>query len=505
MPHDFASIDNVVKFLADVLEAYTVALFFHNRQMGDIYCVGHCSLSKYFKSYESVPRDRSGLLGQCFEHKRVVHCEKIGEKPIHSIMPFYSEEEKLIKALCMCPLQQGDFVLYVDTKHKWNFNRKETLWIQQATKLIEDTLSRLDARAEREEYAAILQFFYETETIILNDEDEDRINFQSFIGKVVEFVGGSGGFLVSRKSGSEFFEIEAAAGNLENLKKQRELRINGGFVGCLFERKDWIFVPNLSEHQRIQYVLFPGEPLSRKGSFLGLFESAGGVDWVLGLVSEDRLHLSADILYGVRRIFRHLVRSIERIELRKSYAEVIHYDQNTGLLNPKPFQKLLQKMFQNTVTQNTSLGLVLIQWEPYLTLCTVTTPELLGRWTREIARLVKNELMPENAVAAILGENRIAVAIPDCSSHLSDNFARQCEHFLNSLGLGKRLSYPLSFYTGVAQYPQDVTHVPELWNKAYLSLVRRISEKFKNYSVDESLSLEFAIDVLTKKPRIARA
>lgn len=503
MPLIMSGFKDIIKFLADVMEAYTVALFSYRPKEGSIYCIEHHSLSKHFRHDLSIPIERSGLLSQVINFNQPVCEEMLKERPAHSMIPFYSSKEKLIKALCVSPVDGFNMLLYVDTKHKWSFSRKETLWIKRAADLVADVARKNQASLERDEYAEVLRLFYEAESLIEQGEEVQRIPADKILKVLADFLGTSFGFIVSREKGDSEFCLFAVTPNIAFLKKRETIQTNGGFIRYLFERKDFTFIPRISGYQDSQYVLFPTEPLPKKGSFVGFFESTPDRDWGLGFLGEEELCLSPDAVYGIKRIFRHLVGAVERIRLRRECDQRAYFDYATGFLNSRAFQLILQKRFHHAAEQNESLGLILLQWEPYLKLCTLTTPELLCRWTQEIARVLKTEILPDNATAGIIGENRVGILLPRCTQSLIESVANQSEHFLTSLEFGKRLTYPLRFYAGFSIYPHNVEHVPELWNKAYSALIRRISERNGNH--EENVSVELALELVTKRPRTLRA
>ncbi len=503
MPPVLSGFEDIIRFLADVMEAYTVALFHYHEREDSIQCVEYHSLSKYFKHNISLPLEKSGLLSQVLNFQQHIHCEKIGEKPINLMIPFYTDQEKLIKALCIFPVDGYGLILYVDTKHKWSFSRKETLWIKRAADLILDVARKNEAYQRKKEYAELLRLFYEAELIIDKGEDVQQVRADRVLEILGNFIEAGYGFLAYKNRDNGETYLHSVTPNASFLTRKEKTENSGSLLHYVFSKKDIVFIPSISKHQSSRYVLFPSEPLPKKGSFVGLFESGTKGDWVVGFLSDREIHVSADEVYGIRRVFKHLVRVIEKNTLKKELDQRTYFDQLTGFFNSSAFQLILQKRFQYAVSQNEPLGLILIQWEPYLKLCTLTTPELLRKWTQQIAHNLKSELLPESATAGILSENRIGILIPNISQNDLESMATSIEYFLTGLELGKRLSCLLRFYTGFSVYPYNVTHIPEMWNKAYASLIERITQKNGIHS--EDVSVEMAVELVTRRPRTLRA
>ncbi len=503
MPPILSGFGDIIRFLADVMEAYTVALFHYYEAKDCIQCVEYHSLSKYFKHNITLPLEKSGLLSQALNFHQHIHCEKIGEKPINLMVPFYTEQEKLIKALCISPVNGRDFVLYVDTKHKWTFSRKETLWIKRAADIILDIARKNEAYQKKNEYADILRLFYEAESIIDKGEDIQQIRADRVLEALGNFIEADYGFLAYRSRNNSEIHLHAVTPNASFLTKKGKIQDSGSLLHYLFNKKDIVFIPRISKYQSAKYILFPAEPLPKKGSFVGLFEPGTDGDWAIGFLSEKEIYVSADEVYGIKRVFKHLIRTIEKNMLKRELDQKTYFDQVTGFFNPGAFQLILQKRFQYAVSQNESLGLILVQWEPYLKLCTLTTPELLRQWTQQIAHNLKAELLPEAATAGILSENRIGILLPNIGQSALESLATRIEYFLTGLELGKRLACLLKFYTGISIYPYNVAHIPEMWNKAYVSLIERITQK--NGVQPEDASVEMAVELVTKRPRTLRA
>ncbi|SFN06158.1 GGDEF domain-containing protein, diguanylate cyclase (c-di-GMP synthetase) or its enzymatically inactive variants [Thermodesulforhabdus norvegica] len=500
--------ENIIRLIADVVEAYTVALIHCNRSRSRMSCLCHHSLSKHFQAEKIVPFEKSGLLAQIITVQQMTHCDKLENKPIHSVMPFYSEEENLIKAFCMFPVSKWNGVLYVDTKHKWSFSRKELMWMQHGVALISDALKNLEARVQRDDYAELLTFFYAIDHSLDSFDNTSQDSLQDILDRTSRFIKADYGFLVSRKSPAGEIALEGVTSSAESFLRKR-ISFSGTLIEHTFEKRQPVIVFHPSLHGREISVINPGEALGRDGYFYGFYEKTHDSEWVMAFVSQrEGNNIGSDHIYGVRRAFRLLLGEIERDRLRRECDFKTLYDPLTGFLNSRAFQMALQQKFQQAVSQNTSLALVIIQWEPYLTLCTLTTPELLMDWTRQIALALRSNLLAPEMTAGVLGENRIGIILSDpdqVAGHIA--FARQSEHFLTSLELGKRLKQYLRFYAGTAVYPHDVAHIPEMWNRAYTSLLERMrSSNGRNSATDEAvLSDDEALKVLTSSRRTLRA
>jgi hypothetical protein len=163
----------------------------------------------------------------------------------------------------------------------------------------------------------------------------------------------------------------------------------------------------------------------------------------------------------------------------------------------RAFEEHVRKCFSDAVGNNKNVGLVVIQWEPYLELCSLTSPSVAAICNHKIVKALQKEVLEEGTVIGQLGENRLGILL----EQISYFDIKKCEYFLHKLGLGKDFGCRIEFYSGTARYPQDVTNISELWGFAYQSLQDRIRGRNSSVTAYE----EAAIDVLIRADRALRA
>jgi len=488
--HDI--LQKTVCFLANALEAHTVAYIDHDEKTGYLSCIACHSLGNCFRRDIYLPVEQSGILGEVLRQNKIIEHGGIQTRGIHSFVPFYiSHREELVKALCIVPVSSGKGLLYADTKQKWNFGRKEICLMQNAAKLIEQLLDNLECLSNHDRYVGMLEFFYEVDGLIESTTLLKPQTLQTLLSKISEFTGADWIFLVSRDMPAGQVQIKSSFPDfsLPRIKK----RISGGLIDYVFERKKLTVVSRVNGKRNGNHFLFvPGEPLPREGSFLGLYGATAGSKWVLALLSREGRFWNSDLVYSVGRVFKQFLTAVDRFILQEKCEHLLKYDCFTGLLHLRAFEEYVQSCFSHAVGNNYNLTFVVIQWEPYLKLCSMVMPSDLVLFNHRIVNALQKDVLGGHAVIGHLGENRLGILLEQVSSF----DVKKCEYFLHRLGLGKEFGCQVEFYSGVARYPQDANNVMELWGRAYQALRERIEGKASSFitAYDEA-----AIDVLVRR------
>ncbi|MEJ5300600.1 MAG: hypothetical protein WHS38_06390 [Thermodesulforhabdaceae bacterium] len=492
MVEDHGILQKTVCFLANALEAHTVAYVDHDKKNGVLSCIACHSLGDCFRRDIIIPVEQSGILGEVLRQNRLVEHGRLPSKSIHSYVPFYMpNREDLIKALCVIPIDSGRGLLYADTKQKWNFGRKEMCLMQNAANLIEKLIENLEYSLNHDKYVDMLTCFYETDGLIESANLLKPQTLDALLGKISNFTGADWVFLVSRDLPGGQIQIRSSfpAFSLPYSKK----KISGGLVDYVFGRKKLTVISKFNGKRYGNHFLFaPGEPIPREGSLLGLYGTTAGSEWVLALLSKTGRLWDSDDVYTVDRIFRHFLMAVDRFVLQEKCEHLLKYDCFTGLLHIRAFEEYVQSCFSHAVGNNYNLTLVVIQWEPYLKLCSMVMPSELSLINHRIVNALQKEVLGERAIIGHLGENRLGILLEQVNSF----DIKKCEYFLHRLGLGKEFGCQIEFYSGMARYPQDSSNVTELWGKAYQSLRERIEGRLSSTvtAYDEA-----AIDVLVRR------
>jgi len=213
---------------------------------------------------------------------------------------------------------------------------------------------------------------------------------------------------------------------------------------------------------------------------------------VLALLSREGRFWNSDLVYSVGRVFKQFLTAVDRFILQEKCEHLLKYDCFTGLLHLRAFEEYVQSCFSHAVGNNYNLTFVVIQWEPYLKLCSMVMPSDLVLFNHRIVNALQKDVLGGHAVIGHLGENRLGILLEQVSSF----DVKKCEYFLHRLGLGKEFGCQVEFYSGVARYPQDANNVMELWGRAYQALRERIEGKASSFitAYDEA-----AIDVLVRR------
>ncbi|MGC8719583.1 MAG: hypothetical protein ACP5TY_06205 [Thermodesulforhabdaceae bacterium] len=497
MVADLSVLQKTVCFLANAMEAHTVAYIDYSEKRNVLSCIACHSLSDHFRRDVLIPADQCGIFAQVLHQGKFMEFGNLPGKGIHKLVPFYAPgREDLVKALCVMPVGSGEGFLYADTKQKWTFGRKEICLMQDAAELIRQLLDNIDKAILCDDYADILTFFYETEILIQSPDLMNPNTIKEFLNKISEFLEVDGVFLVSRDvtTGEIHLRSSVPSFSLPRTKK----KISGGLVDSVFSRKRLTTISRMNgKRYSDHFLFFPGEPLPRDGSFLGFYGSTSGSEWVLAVINREKRFWDSDRVYAVDRTFKQFLMSVDRLILKEECEHLLKHDCFTGLLHMRAFEEHVRSCFSHAVGNNKNIGLVVIQWEPYLELCSLTSPSVAALCNHKIVKALQKEILEEGTVIGQLGENRLGILLEQVSYF----DIKKCEYFLHKLGLGKDLGCQIEFYSGIARYPQDVTNISELWGLAYQSLQDRIRGKNSSLTAyDES-----AIDVLIRADRALRA
>ncbi len=496
MSEQLGFLEKVVCSLANFLEAYTVAYFEYNPRTDTFNCLASYSLSKYFQKEASFKPTDNRLLYQSFTYDRPVEG---GKEEAKIIMPFYSKKEELIKAFFIMPVGNKEGILYVDIKHKWNFGRKELMLIKDTAEVIRGLISQIEKNILYETYSEILRFFYEIDIIIENINLEYTKALRTILEKMVDFLGVSFSFLVKKYPSDDSITLVSYFSPGKTLNFPSKLRLKGGLIEYVLNKKNMTVVPKFSGKKSIgHYLFFPGESLPKEGSFLGFYGTTCQSEWVLAFLSEERTFWDPDRIYGISRSFKSLLKSLDRLKLQKECEHLLKYDCFTGTLQARAFEDYVLSSLKNAVMNNKNLVFLLIQWEPYLRVCTTLTPSSISNMNYKIINALQKEFLGGNATIGQIGENRLGILLEDITSF----DVKKCEFFLNKLDLGKDLGYSINFYSGLARYPQEASNASELWKVAYTSLLNRLESSFISPS---SYYDESAIDILVRSDRTRRA
>lgn len=497
MIEDLNVLQKTVCFLANAMEAHTVAYIDCNEKKGALTCIAYHSLSDRFRSGVIVPLDQCGIFAQVLRQGKFMECGNLPGKGIHHLVPFYaSNREDMIKALCIMPVGSGEGLLYADTKQKWTFGRKEICLMQDAADLIGQLVANLEKIFLYDDYVDVLSFFHETDTIIESPDLMEPASLEQLLKKFMAFLKADWAFLVSREVIGGEREIKASFPSFSLPRGKRKLA--GGLVDSVFTRKRLTTVSRTNgKRYGDHFLFFSGEPLPRDGSFLGLYGATSGSEWVLAFLSRDRRFWESDRVYAVDRALKRFLVAVDRYILREECEHLLKHDCFTGLLHLRAFEEHVRSCFSSAIGNNRNVALVIIQWEPYLEICSMALPSTVALCNHKIVTALQREILGEGVVVGQLGENRLGILLEQIN-HFD---LKKCEYFLHKLGLGKEFGCEIEFYSGISRYPQDVTNINELWSKAYRSLWERVKGNVSSMTAYD----EAAIDVLIRADRTLRA
>lgn len=465
----------LVDLLSNVLDAYTTAFYLFDARTGQLNLVASQSLSRFVREITSLPLEQSGILSQVQKVGQTIHLDKLQESSLTfpTTVPFYREGESHLKAIYAMPVGDGAGVLYVDTKYGWGFSDKQQKWIREIAAVLHVLHRRQGNLTQQQGFAGILQFWYQVDEIVLKQLPV-LDSCRRFISECAQLLGIEYGFVALREFKQPHYHLLAGTPNTPQTLTEQRFLTKQGLAGWIFEQAKVLHIAKMNSHTPEHFLFTPAEGLPHHGTLWGLPVSLSlGHTLALLFLSRATEELNAEFQRAISCAAHAFALHLDRISLKEECDHLQTFDLATGIYNSSAFGARLEELLATSMQTSSPFTLALIQFEPWHTLHTSTSPRQIMKCQQELAWSLRT-LAPSETLVALISENRFGFLFPHMSfqeanpilTHLMD----RGKQLLGGTFKGMRVRA----YLGVVGYPQDGTRMEELWPLVYRRLYRGI-------------------------------
>jgi signal transduction protein with GAF and PtsI domain len=299
-PDPLKDLRDAIHLLANITEAFTVALYL--REPGEDYLrpvVWH-TLSGSFRSEDEVMLGE-GLVGYVAKHQAVVDVDRFEDQATATRL--YDEDEGIQAFLAMPVGKSG--VLVVDTKTRRIFGEREKKIVRDFANFMANLAVHMQTCDREKLYGRILDLLYEVENATMRYNVGDRQFFETVLKAGMNFTGLSMGFFCLFMPTRNQYLMQAVEGPYVNVLRGRSFDLEQGLVGWIFKErrplthsrvrplKGKSFLIHADEPMR-DYNAFMGTPLMAWRKLTGVWAFAGNTDRVLDKEEEQALQLAGN-------------------------------------------------------------------------------------------------------------------------------------------------------------------------------------------------------------------
>lgn len=254
----------VVNLLADLTEAFTVALFLKDAKGEKLKAALWHTFSDAFLHGTSIALGE-GLVGYVAKHGTTVDVDRYQREATGTGM--YGQDVG-IKAFLAVPV--GDFgVLVVDTKKRQIFGEREKKIIRQFADLCAHLLIQKETTQRETMYGRILDLQYEVENASISF-NEAREYYANILKAGRNFFGLNMGFICRLLPGHRQFMVEAVEGGGVATLRGRSFPLTQGLVGWVFREIRPLSHSCLTPVPGKSFLISPEEPMRGYNTFVGV-------------------------------------------------------------------------------------------------------------------------------------------------------------------------------------------------------------------------------------------
>jgi len=254
---------HAIELLADFTEAFTVALYVHDRHDDTLRPVAWHTLSKSFRSNEPISPGE-GLVGYVAKHGRPVDVDRYEQGATATRL--YNSDEG-IKAFLAIPA--GDVgVLVVDTKRAV-FGEREKKIVREFADFLAIMVHHQETCSRAALYDRILDLLYDVENAALTFSDARQF-YTQVLDAARRYTGLAMGFLCLLLPGRKQFMVEAVEGPSVSTLRGRAFPVSQGLIGWIFKEMKPLNHSRLRPLQGRSYLVTPDEPMRGYNAVLGV-------------------------------------------------------------------------------------------------------------------------------------------------------------------------------------------------------------------------------------------
>ena len=253
----------IINLLADLTEAYTVALFLQEPS-GKLKVAVSMTFSDAFLDNQTV-NEGEGLVGYVAKHGMVVDVDRY--KRDITDTGLYKKDVG-IKAFLALPV--SDFgVLVVDTNKRQVFGEKEKKIARQFADLCAHVVIQQETAKREAMYGRILDLNYEIENAGLGYSDP-RMYYAQILNVGMSFCDLKMAFLCRLLPGQKKYTVEAVEGGGAITLRGRSFPLSQGLVGWVFREIKPLNHSSITPLPGKSFLISPDEPMRGYNTFIGV-------------------------------------------------------------------------------------------------------------------------------------------------------------------------------------------------------------------------------------------
>jgi len=257
-------LSDAIELLADIVEAFTAALFIKQPGADGLRAVAWHSLSKSFRHDETI-KSGEGLVGYAAKHGQIIDVDR--HRVNSDATGIYADDED-IKALLVMPV--SDFgVLAVDIKNRPVFGEREKKTVRDFAKFFANMMLHHDVCCREAMYGRILDLLYEVENASLT-LGETREFYRSVLDAGRRYTGLPMGLLCLLHPGRRQFTVEAVDGPSLSTLRGRSFPVSQGLIGLVMRKANPLCHNKLKPLKGKSYLVSPDEQIRGYNAFLGV-------------------------------------------------------------------------------------------------------------------------------------------------------------------------------------------------------------------------------------------
>ncbi|MBW1669852.1 MAG: GAF domain-containing protein [Deltaproteobacteria bacterium] len=266
-----ASLEHLVRLVANFFDSFTAALFVRSHQGNDdLHLMAWESLSPYIVPGCNIEIGQ-GLIGWVAREGKRLHATHFDRDT--RTLGIYSRDVG-IKAFLAAPLLDGEGVLMVDSKNRYSFPEKKQRILEDCAIIATDLWFSWKNHRE-------LQFFRRWNK--WHHGLSGKI--EHMLISLKKLLGLKSGLVAFQEIDKNVFIIKATIGLPQKISLEgQRFSVEKGLVGWLLRyRKHLTLVSRHEADKHRSYFLWPGEPFDRGPVLIGLFQptEAGALVWIL--------------------------------------------------------------------------------------------------------------------------------------------------------------------------------------------------------------------------------
>jgi diguanylate cyclase (GGDEF)-like protein len=459
-----ADIDELVKLVSSVTEAYTTAFFLADNRARVLNLWHFYSLGDNVIADACIPFG-VGPIGWVAENLKPFDLSKFSERD-SGLLRLYARNEGIKSFFAVPVTREGvlEGVLCVDSKRAFVFASKDqkvlTLFATQFADLVNNIRVKRFVDTEASDIA-FLHSFCSRVVSAGSVESVIQLTFDS----VMRLVECDSYFLSLRMDGSQAGKFRIELAHSHRNVKGTTFSDQDGLAGCVIRSKEPFLLTNRREDFE-SYVFAPSKSVGRIRSFLGV--PLLTKDDVLGLIclidSKENSFNQRDlrVISIIADNASLAISNTEAQEKARSLSTTI--DGLTGLYNFSGFQERLEIAFQEASRKRRPLSLVIVDVDNFRGLNDLLGYEIGNEVLRGFARILLRTLSGDDSISiARCGSDEFALILPSTARERAFSIAEKIHRAIEdptfttaSYGTNISISVGVSSFPGVSKSRNDL-------------------------------------------------